>query len=224
MADSFINKLDESITVKSSDFVAFDIADSNTGRYYTKKVSFTTLSNRVSTDVVNNIQSKLSLLQTNINNVAATISTKLDKRGLTYDINEKVTGVLVLNSGFSALGLSDFGSEVNVHNNKITTLADPTNNYDAAHKKYVDDKVSEIPVVNVNAFLLKTGDVMTGGYLKLANDPVNAMEAVTKQYVDNKAASFSNYLPINGGTMLGSINLNNNKITNVKDIRSESVV
>ena len=222
MADLFINKLDESITVRSSDYTAFDIADSNTGRYYTRKVSFTTLSNKVSTDVVKNIQLKLNLLQNNINNVAATIGGKLDKNGLTYDINEKVTGVLVLNSGFSALGLSDFNAEINVHNNKITTLADPTNNYDAAHKKYVDDKISEIPSVNVNAYILKSGDVMTGGFLKLANDPVDSMEAATKRYVDNKAASFSNYLPINGGTMLGSINLNNNKITNVKDIDGAS--
>ena len=222
MADLFINKLDESITVRSSDYTAFDIADSNTGRYYTRKVSFTTLSNKVSSDVVKNIQLKLNLLQSNINNVAATIGEKLDKKGLTYDINEKVTGVLVLNSGFSALGLSDFNAEINVHNNKITTLADPTNNYDAAHKKYVDDKISQIPSVNVNAYILKTGDVMTGGFLKLANDPVDSMEAATKRYVDNKAASFSSYLPINGGTMLGSINLNNNKITNVKDIDGAS--
>ena len=222
MADLFINKLDESITVKSSDFTAFDVADSNTGRYYTKKVSFSTLSNRVSTDVVDKLQTKLNLLQNNINNVAATISTKLDKRGLTFDINEKVTGILVLNSGLSALGTSDFGGEVNVHNNKITTLADPTNNYDAVHKKYVDDKVSTIPSINPDVFILKTGDVMTSGFLKLANDPVDPMEAATKRYIDNKAASFSNYLPINGGTMLGSINLNNNKITNVKDIDGAS--
>ena len=224
MADSFINKLSESITVKSSDFVAFDIADSNTGRYYTKKVSFSTLSNKVSSDVVSNLQLKLNLLQNNINNVASTIGGKLDKKGLTYDPNEKVTGVLVLNSGFSALGLSDFDGEVNLHNNKITTLADPTNSYDAAHKKYVDDKFSLIPSVNTNAYILKTGDVMTGGFLKLANDPVDPMEAATKRYVDNKAATFSNYLPINGGTMLGSINLNNNKITNVKDIDGASAV
>ena len=120
------------------------------------------------------------------------------------------------------MGLSDFNAEINVHNNKITTLADPTNNYDATHKKYVDDKISQIPAVNVNAYILKSGDVMTGGFLKLANDPVDSMEAATKRYVDNKSASFSNYLPINGGTMLGSINLNNNKITNVKDIDGAS--
>ena len=40
MSDSFINKLNESTTVKATDVTAFDISDSSTGRYYTKKVTY----------------------------------------------------------------------------------------------------------------------------------------------------------------------------------------
>lgn len=218
MADSFINKLDESKTVKSSDFTAFDIADSGTGKFYTKKVAYSTLVNKISSDVVSVVQSQIDILQQNLNTTNTNSQTKLDKRGTNFDPNEKMTGPLVLNSTLTVNGTSDFYNTVNLHNNKIVSLATPTSNYDAATKKYVDDVFGSITIPNTSNYLLKTGDVMTGGYLTLANSPTNDSHAATKKYVDDKVGTFPNvtgYLPLSGGTMTGNVNLNNKVISNV---------
>lgn len=57
-------------------------------------------------------------------------------------------------------------------------------------------------------FLKLTGGTLTGPLL-LAADPTLALGAATKQYVDNVQG---NKLPISGGTMQGTINMNNNRI------------
>ena len=223
MSDSFINKLEESTAIKSNDFTAFDISDSNTGSFYTKKISFNTLSTKISADVVSSIQSKINTLQNNINTVAANVLTKLDKQGTSFDVKEKMSGPLVLTSTLTVNGNSDFNANVSLKNHNITNLADPIESYDAAHKQYVDDKFSAIPVVNTTAFILKSGDTMTSGYLKLANAPQDDNDAATKKYVDDHTSAIGSYLPLNGGTMAGNVSLDSKfTITNIIDISNAS--
>lgn len=60
---------------------------------------------------------------------------------------------------------------------RLTRIADPENDYDAANKKYADTK------------LPKSGGTMTGD-LVLNADPTTDMQAATKKYVDDKSNSY----------------------------------
>ena len=97
---------------------------------------------------------------------------------------------------------------VSVNSQKITSLATPTVNTDAATKLYVDTKVADL--VNsapgtldtlgeiataiqaggtvYDSFVLKTGSTMTGN-LTLAGAPSSNLHAATKLYVDDVAGS-----------------------------------
>ena len=97
---------------------------------------------------------------------------------------------------------------VSVNSQKVTSLATPTDNADAATKLYVDTKVADL--VNsapstldtlgeiataieaggtvYESFVLKTGSTMTGN-LTLAGAPSSNLHAATKLYVDDVAGS-----------------------------------
>jgi hypothetical protein len=97
---------------------------------------------------------------------------------------------------------------VSVNSQKITSLATPTVNTDAATKLYVDTKVADL--VNsapstldtlgeiataiqaggtvYDSFVLKSGSTMTGN-LTLAGAPSSNLHAATKLYVDDVAGS-----------------------------------
>jgi hypothetical protein len=97
---------------------------------------------------------------------------------------------------------------LSVNSQKITSLATPTVNTDAATKLYVDTKVADL--VNsapgtldtlgeiataiqaggtvYDSFVLKTGSTMTGN-LTLAGAPSSNLHAATKLYVDDVAGS-----------------------------------
>ena len=67
-------------------------------------------------------------------------------------------------------------------------------------------------ILNMN-FLKLTGGTLTGALL-LAADPAVPLGAATKQYVDSIQG---NKLPLAGGTMLGSINMNSNRVINLPE-------
>jgi hypothetical protein len=99
-------------------------------------------------------------------------------------------------------------SSVSLNSQKVTSIATPTDNTDAATKLYVDTKVADL--VNsapstldtlgeiataieaggtvYESFVLKAGSTMTGA-LVLNADPSNNLGAATKQYVDAVAGS-----------------------------------
>jgi hypothetical protein len=203
MADSFINKLTESTTVKGTDFTAFDIADPATGGYFTKKVSFDNLTSKIKTEVNNNVQTQIDSLQTNLNIVSQSISNKLDKNGLTFAPTERMNGTLAVNATLSALGETHFNSKVNAHNNYIINVKDPVNDYDAVNLHTLNDKISEIEIPNTTNYVLKSGDTMTGS-LVLNADPTLPLQSVTKQYAD-KFNPAGKYVPLSGGEMTGSL-------------------
>jgi hypothetical protein len=213
MSDSFINNLEESSTVKLADYTVFDIVNNDSGQYFTKKVTLKTLSENLTGTIVDSIQGKIDTLQASLNNVSSEISNKLDKRGLTYGSTNRMTGTLLVNSQLSVTDVSHFSNNLNIHNNKIVSLNDPTDDFDGANKRYVDQKFNSISIPNTSNFLVKTGDAMTGGNLTLFNEPSQNKHATTKYYVDTtlNAASaqilsninLSNYIPLSGGTMTG---------------------
>jgi len=85
----------------------------------------------------------------------------------------------------------------------LTLNANPTNNFHAATKQYVDN--ISVGYVNVS------GDTMTG-FLTLNADPTSPLHAVTKQYVDNIS---SGYVDISGDTMTGFLTLNADPTSNL---------
>ena len=79
---------------------------------------------------------------------------------------------------------------MNMNNKKITNLQTPTNNTDAATKKYVDNKSTNSQ--DLSPFLKKNGsDLMTGNLNMSGNkiinleDPVSDNDAVNKIYMSN---------------------------------------
>jgi hypothetical protein len=212
MADSFINKLNETNTVKGGDYTVFDISDSTSGGFFTKKITYENLSNKIKVDVSAALQVQIDTLQNNLNIVSKSIGDKLDKKGLTFGSNEKMTGTLVLNSGaqLSALDVSHFNNTLNTHNNNIVNLKDGVADYDAINLHQLRDAINGISIPDTSTFVLKTGSIMTGALKLPAGDPTDPLHAANKQYVDNKLSTVSpggKYLPLSGGTMTGAITL-----------------
>ena len=67
-----------------------------------------------------------------------------------------------LNAEIRCDGLSSFKGQMNMNSNKITNVATPTSNNDAANKKYVDDSVGTAPPIKTGTSSnpsLKTGEL-----------------------------------------------------------------
>jgi hypothetical protein len=220
MPDSQINRLDETLSLNALDYVAFDVSDTNTGQFYTKKVSFSTINRVISGVVVDTIQKKLDILDKNIIEAKQTALLKLDRRGINLDRQiERMIGPLVLNSYLSALSTSYFERNVHMHMNNINYLADPISDYDAVNKSYLISYTS-------SKFLYLTGGTMAGdinmdGY-RVWNLPdltvnSNLSDATNKKYVDSEISNLaSKKLSLSGQeTMSGFINMGSNKITNL---------
>ena len=90
---------------------------------------------------------------------------------------------------------------LNLNNNKIVRLANPTSKTDAATKKYVDDIIESLGLGN---YLKKNGTIAMTENLNVGNNkiinlskPTQDNDAVNKNYVDklvhNKAVQPSHY-------------------------------
>lgn len=204
MADSFIYNLNESTVIKSTDFTLFDIVDTNTGEYFTKKVSFNTLVQQLTSGVVTTLQTRIDTLQSTLNVSNQEISKKLDKSGLLLSNNERMTGPLSINASLSVFDVAHFIKSINLQKNKIINLGTPQNDFDGVNKKYVDDKFTSLNIPNASNLILKAGDVMTGFLTLPSTTPTNPSHAATKKYVDDKTQTTA-FLPLSGGTVTGPL-------------------
>ena len=205
----FINKLQEELIPENGDFLVFDIIDIGLGQFSTKKISYQNFSKILSSDLISNTESKITSLSNSISDFQSKLFYKLDKRGLSYNSNEKMTGSLNVNAVLSCFEISHFNKNLNSNVNKITNLsAQSFDDYDGVNKKYVDDLFSNIPVIDMSVFVLKSGDRMTG-YLNLTSSVFNTNDAINKKYVDDIFVIGNEYLPISGGLMSGYLNVLN---------------
>lgn len=108
-----------------------------------------------------------------------------------------------------AFGGIDIHRIVDMCNNKIVNLDDPTAAQDAANKKYVDDEIAGVSVGTLTGNL----DMSNNKIVNLAN-PTDTQDAATKNYVDVRDAL---KLDLSGGTLTGNLDMCNNKIVNLAD-------
>ena len=66
--------------------------------------------------------------------------------------------------------------DINMANHKIINLADPTNNQDVAHKKYVDDRIKAIPVGDTSDLLKLDGSRVMTGNLQMGDNFITGLE------------------------------------------------
>ena len=114
------------------------------------------------------------------------------------------------------------GQNLNMNNKNINHLRPPTNDADAATKKYVDDSIPD-----TSSFVKKDGSVTMTGNFNVGNKkivglatPVSNTDAATKKYVGDNTGSpdLSDYLEKDGTVaMTGDLNVNNHKIKNLSN-------
>ncbi|MBY0315479.1 MAG: hypothetical protein K2Q26_08165 [Bdellovibrionales bacterium] len=102
---------------------------------------------------------------------------------------------------------------LNMNNQQIKNIANPTLPQDAATKNYADTKVagSNIDVSGI-------GSGVGDGKVLSWNATQNRWEAVTPSAITD-----STKLPLSGGTMAGNINMNGNQILNVGHVTLQSL-
>lgn len=194
-----------------------DLAEGLTNLYYTDQRVDDYINASIDTDDVS--EGNVNLYFTNSraqSAVASDIATAVSDHDLLTTGVHGVTGNVVGTSDVQDLTNKTLGTgtslsaDLNAGNQKITTLATPTDDQDAANKLYVDTKVSDLVdgapalldtlnelaaaigddenfvttiTTGLSEKVAKAGDTMTGE-LVLSGDPANALGAAPKQYVD----------------------------------------
>ena len=108
-----------------------------------------------------------------------------------------------------------FFEDLNINNKKIINLAEPKKDGDAANKKYVDSKATN---VDLTAYLKRDGSQSMTGNLQMCDHTITGIRSSSQ---DNAALTVggakSIYLPLNGSRgMESSLNMGNNTIRNLK--------
>jgi len=148
---------------------------------------------------------------------------------ITGDLN--IASDMFIGGTLTVSGLSTFKSTINVTNNNIINVPNPSNNTDVANKQYVDSEIS----TSISTKYDVTGGTITGNVtirsslyinsaITLPNGPISSTDAVNKDYVDNINTSLSSSkYDKTGGTISGTVtvagilSVNSNRIINVDD-------
>lgn len=153
--------------------------------------SITNLTNRVQTveGKVTTIEGNISDIQGDITNIEGDIT---NINNALDDIKDGTTELpYVKKAGDTMSGALNMGS------NKVSAVATPTDDADAATKKYVDDKVSGAEYKLPIAGPTKLGGVKVGSGLNITAD--GTLSAT------GGGGGVGDYLPLAGGTMSGDI-------------------
>ena len=131
------------------------------------------------------------------------------------------TGTLKLDGSRAMTGTLD------MNNNKIKGLADPTDLTDVANKKYVDDQIKTIPAVDTSDFLKLDGSRSVTGNLLLAGNSINGLKDPNPSNSNYAATvNFVNKMVSDNNTTIST--LIDSKITevdylNIKAAKQENV-
>ena len=210
MADSFIHDLTESIRLKYSDVVPFDIYDPDLDIYNSERISFYTINKTISSLLIPQINGSFVRL------IGDTLTGYLTLH------HDPIIRMHAANMGYVLDGLSSLSSAVD----------DDFANF----KVYVDNLIASI---NGNAsnlsqkfsnFVHLSGDALTG-YLTLHHAPISSMHAANMGYVDDGlsalssklGSNFGNFVHLSGDTMQGPLDFNGSKIKRYTvDVLSEN--
>lgn len=124
-----------------------------------------------------------------------------------------------IKSSYLPLAGGTMSGKIDMNNQPIDSVPEPTEPDQASNKQYVDTGDSRLQS-QVDAKLPLSGGTMTGAIVMNNQaitglpEPANNSDAATKKYTDDMRADM---LPSAGGTMSGAINMGGNTITNVKD-------
>ena len=200
--------------------------DTDTGRTQIVDNTKLPLSGGTMTGPINMNSQKITNLANPTANNDATNKIFVDTafQTLEAEVNQQLLAYLQLKGG-TMTGILDMGDY------RITSLATPSSDTDAANKDYVDTQVSSItPGISQSTadarYVQQSGDTMSGtlsmGGNKITNlgTPSNTTDAATKQYVDNAVSGVTpteSYLPLSGGTMTGTLNMGSNRITSLSN-------
>lgn len=169
--------------------------------------SITNLTNRVQT-----VEGKVTTIEGNINDIQGDIT---NIEGDITNINNALDDIkggttelpYVKKAGDTMSGALNMGS------NKVSSVATPTDDADAATKKYVDDKVSGAEYKLPIAGPTKLGGVKVGSGLNITAD--GTLSAT------GGGGGVGDYLPLAGGTMSGDIVMSDG--TNINFDQSGSI-
>ena len=105
--------------------------------------------------------------------------------------------------------------DVNLNENKIKSLAAPTEDEDGANKKYVDDEIAKLPHSDTGTLKLDGSRTMTGN-LNMGHHTITGIKSSS---ADNAALTVggakATYLPLSGNrAMQGTLDMANHKIIN----------
>jgi hypothetical protein len=96
-----------------------------------------------------------------------------------------------------AISLDQFAvpvGNINLNNNKITSLATPTLNTDAVNKSYVDSRTINDLTAPASSFSMNSNRIIN------VTNPISAQDVATKNYVDSSISPFRT-----GGVVVGDI-------------------
>lgn len=162
-----------------------------TNRVQTVEGKVTTIEGNI-TDIqgdITNIQGDITNIEGDINNIEGDIN---NINNALDDIKDGTTELpYVKKAGDTMSGALNMGS------NKVSSVGTPTENADAATKKYVDDKVSGAEYKLPIAGPTKLGGVKVGSGLNITAD--GTLSAT------GGGGGVGDYLPLAGGTMSGDI-------------------
>ena len=139
-------------------------------------------------------------------NVTGNVTGNLSGGNVTGNVTGDLTGNVTAASGTSSFNNVTIDGTLNMNANTTATIQNltaPTNDLDAATKKYVDDEISTL-IGDAGAGLNTLGELADA-----LNDDDDFSTTVTN--------SIATKLPKAGGTMTGAIAMSTNKITGVGD-------
>lgn len=205
-----IDTINQQITIISQAIVDIreDISDiteqiANISSYITD------LTNRVQT-----VEGKVTTIEGNISDIQGDIT------NIEGDINNINNALDDIKGGTTELAYvkkagDTMSGALNMGSNKVSAVATPTADTDAATKKYVDDKVSgaayQLPVAGPNTL----GGVKVGSGLNITSD--GTLSAT------GGGGETGDYLPLTGGTMSGDIVMSEGTAINLGSAATGSV-